>query len=152
MKLALVSDEFYPVHSVVIDWLKEQGHETVLFGALHSGQTENSWVTPATQAVHAIQAGKCEEGVFFCWTGTGVSIVANKVPGIRAALCTDAATARGARIWNHANVLVLSNRLLSQDVAKEILEAWFGDFDRQKGAIGVGELKAFEHSTFQSRV
>lgn len=149
MKIALVSDEVYPVHKVVIDWLKEQGHETVLFGALKSGQTEKSWVTPARQAAQAIQMGECQEGIFFCWTGTGISMVANKVPGIRAALCTDAETTRGARIWNHANVLALSNRLLAQDVAKEILTAWFEDFDTQKGAVGVDELRDFENSIFQ---
>lgn len=147
MKLALVSDELYPVHKVVVSWLKEHGYEPVLFGALKSGEAESSWVTPATQAAHAIQTGECKEGIFFCWTGTGISMVANKTPGLRAALCTDAETARGARIWNHANVLALSNRLLSQDVAKEILAAWFEDFDRQKGSAGVNELIAFEKHT-----
>lgn len=151
MKIALVSDELYPVHKVVIDWLKEHGHETVLFGALKSEKTEESWVTPACQAVQAIQMGECQGGIFFCWTGTGISMVANKAPGIRAALCTDAETARGARIWNHANVLALSNRLLAQDVAKEILTAWFEEFDTQKGAVGVDELKAFESSIFRHK-
>lgn len=149
MKIALVSDELYHVHTIVIDWLKEHGHEVVLFGALKSGKDEKSWVTPACQAIHAIQRGECKEGIFFCWTGTGISIVANKGPGIRAALCTDAETARGARIWNHANVLALSNRLLAQDVAKEILTAWFEDFDLQKGASGVAELRDFENSMLQ---
>ncbi|MBA3813078.1 MAG: RpiB/LacA/LacB family sugar-phosphate isomerase [Alphaproteobacteria bacterium] len=146
MKIALVSDEFHPVHNVVIDWLKDHDHQLFLFGALKSGHVEESWVAPTAEAAHAIQTGKCQEGIFFCWTGTGVSIVANKVPGIRAALCTDAETARGARVWNHANVLALSNRLLSQDVAKEILTAWFEDFDAQKGETGVDELTAFENA------
>lgn len=152
MKIAIVSDELYPTHNIVIDWLKENGHEVVLFGALKSGENENSWVKPAYQAAYAVQTGECQEGIFFCWTGTGISIVANKVPGIRAALCTDAETARGARIWNHANVLALSNRLLSQDVAKEILSAWFEEFDLQKGARGVEELKVVENSINQGRV
>jgi ribose 5-phosphate isomerase B len=151
MKIALVSDEFYPVHNDVINWLKEHGHETVLFGALKSEQNEKSWVTPACQAVCAIQAGDCEEGIFFCWTGTGVSMLANKVLGIRAALCTDGETARGARIWNHGNVLVLSNRLLTSDIAKEILTAWFEDFDKQKGASGVRELRDFENSILENK-
>ncbi len=60
-----------------------------------------------------------------CWTGTGASIAANKVPGVRAALCTDAYTADGARRWNDANVLALSLRLTSQPLLKEILDAWF---------------------------
>ena len=65
------------------------------------------------------------KGIVFCWTGTGASIAANKVRGIRAALCHDAETARGARIWNRANVLALSLRATSEALAKEILEAWF---------------------------
>jgi ribose 5-phosphate isomerase B len=77
------------------------------------------------RVAESVASGRCEEGVLFCWTGTGVSIAANKVPGVRAALCFDAETARGARKWNHANVLVMSLRLTSEVVAKEILEAWF---------------------------
>ena len=68
---------------------------------------------------------KADEGIVFCWTGTGASIAANKVPGIRAALCQDAETARGARIWNHANVLALSLRATTEAIAKEILDTWF---------------------------
>lgn len=146
MKIALVSDDFYPVHDVVIEWLKENGHEFMLFGAFASRHIEQSWVIPTCQAIRAVQKGNCEEGILFCWTGTGVSIIANKMRGIRAALCTDAETVRGARIWNHANVLALSNRLLSQDIAKEILSAWFEHFDAQKGAAGVKELKNLETS------
>lgn len=143
MRIAVVSDEIYPIHAVVVKWLQDHGHEAVLFGALKSGKTEDSWVLPASQAALTVSRGECDEGIFFCWTGTGASIVANKVPGIIAALCTDAETARGARTWNHANVLALSNRLVSQDVAQEILAAWFEDYDKQKGARGVSELKDF---------
>lgn len=60
-----------------------------------------------------------------CWTGTGASIAANKIAGIRAALCVDAATADGARRWNDANVLALSLRLTSDRLLEEILDAWF---------------------------
>ena len=70
-------------------------------------------------------SGESQEGILFCWTGTGASIAANKVPGIRAALCHDTVTACGARIWNHANILVLSLRSTAEGVAMEILEAWF---------------------------
>jgi ribose 5-phosphate isomerase B len=146
MKIAVVSDELYPVHDIVVNWLKEHGHEPILFGALKSRENEKSWVTAACQATLVVSNGECQEGIFFCWTGTGISIIANKIQGIRAALCTDAETARGARVWNHANVLALSNRLLSQDVAREILAAWFENFDMQKGASGVDELVAFEQS------
>ncbi len=85
--------------------------------------------TPVTDSVvdHLRRAGidvECQQGVLFCWTGTGVSIAANKVPGIRAALCGDAQTARGARKWNDANVLVMSLRATPEAVAKEICDAW----------------------------
>jgi len=145
MKIAVVSDEVYQVHGHVIQLIKDHGHEPVLFGALLSGH-EESWVESALNGARAIQKGECDEGIFFCWTGTGISMCANKLAGIRAALCTDAETAKGARIWNHANVLALSNRLLSPDVAKEILNAWFSDYDRKKGAKGVSDLTSFEKS------
>jgi ribose 5-phosphate isomerase B len=145
MKIAITSDEIYPVHSAVIKWLKKHDHEPVYFGALKSNHDE-SWVKAAQDASMAIQHGECDEGIFFCWTGTGISIAANKCAGIRAALCTDAETARGARIWNHANVLALSNRLLSQDIAKEILAAWFEDYDKAKGAGGLKELQSLERN------
>jgi ribose 5-phosphate isomerase B len=72
-----------------------------------------------------VAAGRADEGILFCWTGTGVSIAANKVPGIRAALCVDAETARGARLWNNANVLCMSMRLTSEVAAGEIVDSWF---------------------------
>jgi ribose 5-phosphate isomerase B len=72
-----------------------------------------------------VVGGAADEGILFCWTGTGVSIAANKVPGIRAALCDDAETARGARLWNDANVLCLSLRRTSDIMVDEILDAWF---------------------------
>lgn len=145
MKIAVASDELYPVHDIVLEWLKKHGHEPILFGALKSKQ-EESWVNVAKQAAQAVKEGTCSEGIFFCWTGTGISMAANKIPGIRAALCTDAETARGARLWNHANVLTLSNRLLSQDVVQEILTAWFAHYDPLKGEKGVSELRMLEKS------
>lgn len=124
MKIAVCSDELYPVNDFVVQELKRLGHEVVPFGAVKSRQSE-SWILAAQIAAESVSRGECDEGIFFCWTGTGISIVANKIPGIRAALCTDAQTASGARIWNQANVLALSNRLLTQDLAKEILDSWF---------------------------
>jgi ribose 5-phosphate isomerase B len=72
-----------------------------------------------------VAEGRAEEGILFCWTGTGVSLAANKVPGVRAALCVDAETARGARLWNNANVLCISMRLTSENILEEIIESWF---------------------------
>jgi ribose 5-phosphate isomerase B len=78
------------------------------------------------EAVKRVARAEAGEAIVMCWTGTGSSIVANKVAGVRAALCGDAETARGARIWNHANVLALSLRATSEPIAREILDAWFG--------------------------
>lgn len=141
MKIAITTDEIYPVHQTVIDWLIEKGHSVSCFGALAANH-DMPWVQAAVDAVKAIESGQCDEAIIFCWSGTGICMAANRFPFIRSALCTDAETARAARVWNHANVLALSNRLLSQDLAKEILTAWFEDYDREKGAKGVAELSA----------
>jgi ribose 5-phosphate isomerase B len=73
-----------------------------------------------------VAKGEADQAVVMCFTGTGVAMAANKVQGVRAALCVDAATAAGARRWNDANVLALSLRLLSETVAREIVVAWLG--------------------------
>jgi ribose 5-phosphate isomerase B len=143
MRIAVCSDEPYPVHTLVCSYLEEHGHTVVRFGAVADGQ-EAPWADTAEQAALAVSRGECDEGVFFCWTGTGISIAANKVPGIRAALCTDPGTAAGARVYNHANVLCLSNRLLSNDLAKEILKAWLETDPGQQGAEGVERLRQVE--------
>jgi len=143
MRIALCSDEAYPLHASVRRWLEERGHVVTPFGAIADG-AEAPWALVAEEAAEAVAAGRCDEGILFCWTGTGVSIAANKVPGIRAALCVDAQTAAAARVWNHANVLCLSNRLCSEDVAKEILETWFSTERTERGAAGVAALAEVE--------
>lgn len=143
MRIAFCSDEPYPVHDVIRDELKRRGHTVVGFGAVVSGQDE-SWADVAEEAAQAVATGVCDEGVFLCWSGTGISMAANKVAGIRAALCTDAMTAEAARTWNHANVLCLSNRLLSDDLAKEILAAWFNTTMGDRGTAGVERLSAVD--------
>jgi ribose 5-phosphate isomerase B len=143
MRIALCSDEPYPVHSTVRRWLEERGHEVVPFGAIATG-AETRWAIAAEQAAEAVASGLCEAGVFFCWTGTGISMAANKVAGIRAALCSDPGQAAGARVWNHANVLCLSNRALSDDMAREMLAAWFDTDAGERGAAGVADLAAVD--------
>jgi len=115
----------------------------VRFGSLATGK-EAPWAEVARDAAEAIARGDCDEGVFFCWTGTGIAMAANKVPGIRAALCTDAETARGARVWNHANVLALSNRLASPDLVKEILGAWLATSWDDRGAAAERTIAEIE--------
>ena len=123
MRLAVGSDERTHVTDAVVGELLKRGHTLELFGLLRD---ENlPWPNVAQQVAERVARGDADEGILFCWTGTGVTIAANKVPGIRAALCQDAETAKGARLWNRANVLCLSLRATSETVAREILEAWF---------------------------
>lgn len=131
------------MHAVVREWLAERGHQVVPFGSVATG-AEVPWASTAEAAAEAIARGDCDQGVLFCWTGTGVSMAANKVAGVRAALCSDPGQAAGARVWNHANVLCLSNRTLAGDLAKEILAAWFDTEVGEQGASGVAELSAVE--------
>jgi ribose 5-phosphate isomerase B len=143
MRIALCSDEPYPVHATVQRWLQEHGHAVISFGAVASGQPE-PWAEAAEQAAVSVATGTCDQGIFFCWTGTGISIAANKVAGIRAALCSDPGQAAAARVWNHANVLCLSNRTLADDLAKEMLSAWFDTVPGDKGTAGVRQLAAVD--------
>lgn len=143
MRIALCADEPYPVHATVHRWLIDQGHDVVAFGAVATG-TDTSWALAAEEAANAVARGECDQGVFFCWTGTGISIAANKVAGVRAALCSDPGQAAGARVWNDANVLCLSNRTLAEDMAREILDAWFSTDFGDEGITGVCDLKGVE--------
>ena len=111
------------VARVVVEDLRKRGHEVEIFGALV--ETPALWSKVAIEVAEKVADGAFDQAVLFCWTGTGISLAANKVPGIRAALCQDAETARGARMWNDANILAMSLRVMSEVIAKEILDAWF---------------------------
>ena len=123
MKLAVGSDERTHVTDAVVAELRKRGHTVELFGALCDEKA--LWPQVALLVAERVARGDADEGILFCWTGTGISIAANKVTGIRAALCHDAETAKGARLWNRANALCLSLRATSEVIAKEILDAWF---------------------------
>ena len=124
MRVAVGSDERTALTDAIVAWLREQGHQVELVGPLADEALD--WPEVGEQVAQQIVSGIAEAGIACCWTGTGVAIAANKVPGARAALCADAETARGARRWDHANLLVLSLRSTSIPIAHEILEAWFG--------------------------
>jgi ribose 5-phosphate isomerase B len=124
MRIAVSSDERTGVADAVVEELRRRGHEPVLHGALADGERPD-WAWASEAAARDVASGAAEQAVVCCWTGTGASIAANKVPGIRAALCGDATTAEGARRWNDANVLALSLRATSQAELEEILDAWF---------------------------
>lgn len=143
MKIAIGSDERTHLTDLVVQLLATKGHEPELVGALAGDDLQ--WPDVAERVGRSVAAGHSQEGVLFCWTGTGVCIAANKVPGVRAALCQDAATAKGARQWNHANVLVMGLRLTSEAVASEILEAWFNTpFGGGEDAENVAKIAEME--------
>lgn len=142
MKIAVGSDERTHLTDFVIEELKKRGIELELHGPLSGKNIQ--WAEVAQNVAERVANGKCDQGILFCWTGTGVSMAANKVPGIRAALCADAETARGARKWNDANVLAMSLRLTSPIIAKEIIDAWFSASLEKEEATNVEKVKAIE--------
>ncbi len=123
MRIVVGSDERTPLTDAVVDDLRARGAEIVLIGP--PAGDELQWAEVGRRVGEQVASRAVDAGVLFCWTGTGASIAANKVRGVRAALCTDAGTASGARRWNDANVLVMSLRLTSPQVAHEMLDAWF---------------------------
>lgn len=124
MRISVSSDMDEPVARLLVSELRRRGHDVRAHGALREG-ADPRWAVCSQAAARDVAEGTADQAVVCCWTGTGVSIAANKVPGVRAALCPDAATADGARRWNDANVLALSLRLTSEALLKEILDAWF---------------------------
>jgi ribose 5-phosphate isomerase B len=122
--ISVAADEATGVASEVVEELRRRGHDVLTHGALRDDERED-WAWACEAAARDVADGKADQAVVCCWTGTGASIAANKVRGIRAALCTDAATAAGARKWNDANVLALSLRLTTPATLSEILDAWF---------------------------
>jgi ribose 5-phosphate isomerase B len=125
MRIALGADDSTRLVDGIADYLSSAGHHVTRFGKA-AGENEE-WGDTGRRVAQAVAAGEHELGVVCCYTGTGVSIAANKVPGVRAALCIDAETARGARKWNDANVLALSLRLCSEQVASEIVAAFLSE-------------------------
>ncbi len=123
MKIAIGSDMSTHLTDRVIEAIAERGHEVRLFGALAA--PEALWAKVAVEVAEEVASGRADQAVLFCWTGTGISLAANKVRGIRAALCSDPETAAGARKWNDANILAMSLRNMSEHLALEILDKWF---------------------------
>ncbi|MFF9774449.1 RpiB/LacA/LacB family sugar-phosphate isomerase [Streptomyces sp. NPDC013978] len=124
MRISVSSDMDEPVARLLLAELRARGHDVVPHGALREGD-DARWAVCSEAAARDVASGASDQAVVCCWTGTGASIAANKVQGVRAALCTDAYTADGARRWNDANVLAIGLRLTSEPLLKEILDAWF---------------------------
>lgn len=124
MRISLAADELTGIATELPAELERRGHEVIVHGALAEGE-RHDWAWASELAARDVAESRAEQAVVCCWTGTGASIAANKVAGVRAALCADAATAAGARRWNDANVLALSLRATSEAELREILDAWF---------------------------
>jgi len=125
MKVAVAADERVGVAEAVLAELRKRGHDPIAHGVLAEGERDD-WAWASEAAARDVAEGRAEQAIVCCWTGTGAAIAANKVSGVRAALCFDAQTADGARKWNDANVLALSLRATSEAELAEILDAWFG--------------------------
>jgi ribose 5-phosphate isomerase B len=145
MLIAVSADERVGIAEAVLEELRKRGHEPIAHGALSDSERDD-WAWASEEAARDVAEGRAEQGIVCCWTGTGASIAANKVPGIRAALCVDAQTAAGARKWNDANVLALSLRATSHAELEEILDAWFegspsGSEDDRANVDHLGEIE-----------
>ncbi len=125
MRIAVAADERSGLTTALLEQLRSRGHEPLPHGALAEG-SRSDWAWASEAAARDVADGRAGQAIVCCWTGTGASIAANKVRGVRAALCVDAETAAGARRWNDANVLALSLRLTSEAQLAEILDSWFG--------------------------
>jgi ribose 5-phosphate isomerase B len=117
MRIALGADDEGAVVDTVVADLRARGHDVTLLD-------REQWPDVARKVAEAVAAGEADQGILFCWTGTGTSMAANKVPGVRAALAWDPWIAEGARRWNDANVLVMSLKRTTPATAKKIVDAW----------------------------
>jgi ribose 5-phosphate isomerase B len=140
VKIAVAADEDTGIARVVVDELAKRGHEAIAHGAL-AEEERDDWAWASEAAARDVAEGRAEQAIVCCWTGTGASIAANKVGGIRAALCLDAQTAEGARKWNDANALAISLRATSEAELSEILDAWFA----AKPSDDAGDRANVEH-------
>ena len=138
MRIAISSDTGKGVATAISKIVAEMGHEVIEYGAIRDGQVAD-WVDISAEAARDVAEGRADQAIVCCFTGTGATIAANKIPGIRAALCVDAFTAAGARRWNNANVLGISLRLTTEQVLIEILTAWFSTEDdgSQRGSLKI---------------
>ena len=138
MRIVVGADDEGAVADAVVDDLRERGHEVTVLG-------RERWPEVARKVGEAVATREADQGVVFCWTGTGTAMAANKVPGVRAALVWEPWIAEGARRWNDANVLVMSLKRTSPETAKEILEAWFAveqpDPDEAENIARLAELE-----------
>ena len=152
MRISIAADELTGVAGSLAPELERRGHNVIAHGVLTTGERAE-WAWACERTARDVADGVAEQGIVCCWTGTGASIAANKLDGVRAALCGDAATASGARRWNDANVLALSLRTTSEALLAEILDAWFAGApsDDAEDRANVQHLAALERRPPASR-
>src|SRR3990170_5242271 len=121
MIIAMGSDKKTKTTDAIVDYLKSKGHQVRLFGGLI--KPNKDWVKIAKEVALSVRNKEADEGILFCWTGTGVAMVASKIPGIRAVTVSNSKTAREARAWDHANILALSC-FLPERTALGITKTW----------------------------
>jgi len=143
--ISVAADELTGVAGALVEELRRRGHQTLAHGALGEGE-RTDWAWASEAAARDVAEGRAQQAIVCCWTGTGASIAANKVRGVRAALCLDAASASGARRWNDANVLALSLRATSEAELAEILDGWLtgepsGDGGDRANIEHLGEIE-----------
>jgi ribose 5-phosphate isomerase B len=134
VRIAFGTDEKTEVTERIKAVLAERGHDVVVAGE------GDPWPDVGRRVGELVAGGEAARGVVCCWTGTGVSMAANKVPGVRAALCTDPETAAGARRWNDANVLALGLRLTSPALADEMVDAFLAAEPEADEADNIAKL------------
>ena len=141
MRISLGADDGAPVVDAVIEDLRGRGHEVRVY-------EPEQWPEVALKVAQDVAQGQADQGVLFCWTGTGTSMAANKVRGVRAALAWEPWIAEGARLWNDANVLVMSLKRISPETALAILEAWFKvEAPDESEAANIARLAEIEAAT-----
>jgi ribose 5-phosphate isomerase B len=117
MRIVVGADDEGAVVDAVVDDLRRRGHDVTVL-------EREQWPEVARKVAEAVAAGEADQGVLFCWTGTGTAMAANRMPGVRAALAWEPWIAEGARRWNDANVLVMSLKRTEPDTARAIVDAW----------------------------
>jgi ribose 5-phosphate isomerase B len=144
MRFVVGADDEGAVADAAVDELRSRGHDVILL-------ERERWPDVAARVAAAVAAGDADQGMLFCWTGTGTSMAANKVPGVRAALAWDPWIAEGARKWNDANVLVMSLKRTSPEAARAIVDAWLSveapDPDEADNIKRLGELELGKEHT-----
>ncbi len=149
MKIAIGSDHAgLELKSIFKDYLKEAGHECIDYGP----ETRDSVDYPdfGEKVSEAVSLRKVDRGILICGTGIGMSIVANKFPDVRAALCNDLYTARMSRLHNDSNILVIGGRVVGIDLAREILRVWMTtEFEGGRHMRRIEKIKKIEERFIQ---